>query len=354
MKQSATIAKTSATIGLLGLAFMLIGCTGDGTTFGHTTGAPANGVFVIQNTPANGTSTAAAGSILEFSANASGASSPVATIANLNVTSLGFLAADGTGNVYTAATEGTAGTSLIEFPVGSQNNAQPIRSIPFNGTTELTSITGLAADTAGDLYASNSSGGVSIFTAAENGSTAPAGTVTTTSDTGPQATAVDTSGNLYIAPGVQVSQISTSTAPIEVFSPQTSTTTPTRTIGGAATLMDIATPQGLATDTAGNLYVANVVSGVSSILVFEPTASGNVPPMRDITGSNTQLGCVAGIAVDTEGGYIYIVSTPTCGSTVNPTILKFSTTGDGNIAPISSFTSSAWTNPDPALSIAVY
>jgi hypothetical protein len=163
---------------------------------------------------------------------------------------------------------------------------------------------------------------------------------------------VDPAGNLYVATATPVNNIAI--APIEVFSLQTNTSTPTRSIGGDLTLMDIATPKALATDTAGNLYVANVVSGVSSILIFEPTASGNTPPMRDITGSNTLLGCAGGIAVDTEGGYIYVVSTPNCDSTATPTILKFSTTGDGNIAPISSFTSSAWTNPDPTLSIAVY
>jgi hypothetical protein len=352
MKQSASIAKTSATLGLLGLALLLVGCSADGTTYGHTTGAPANGVFVIQNTPASDTTTVASGSILEFSSSASGDSSPVATIANLNVTSLGFLSVDGTGNVYTAATEGTSGTSLVEFPVGSQNNAQPTRSIPFNSTTELTTISSLSADTAGDLYASNGAGGVSIFIASATGSVAPTGTVTITSGAGPQATAVDPSGNLYVATAPPVNNIAI--APIEVFSLQNNTSTPTRSIGGALTLMDVATPKALATDAAGNLYVANVVSGVSSILVFEPTATGNTPPMRDITGSNTLLGCAGGIAVDTEGGYVYVVSTPTCGSTASPTVLKFSTTGDGNIAPISSFTSSAWTNPDPTLSIAVY
>jgi hypothetical protein len=352
MKQSASIAKASAPLGLLGLALLLVGCSADGTTYGHTTGAPTNGVFVIQNTPASGTTTAASGSVLEFSPTASGAAAPVATIANLNVTSLGFLAVDATGNVYTAATEGSTGTSLVEFPVGSQNNAQPIRSIPFNSTTELTTLSSLSADIAGDLYASNGAGGVSIFTAVTTGSVAPAGTVTITSDAGPQATAVDPSGNLYVATATPVNTIAI--APIVVFSLQSNTSTPTRSIGGALTMLDIATPKGLATDTAGNLYVANVVSGVSSILVFEPTASGNTPPMRDITGSNTLLGCVAGIAVDTEGGFVYVVSTPTCGSTASPTVLKFSTTGDGNIAPISSFTSNAWTNPDPTLSIAVY
>ena len=62
---------------------------------------------------------------------------------------------------------------------------------------------------------------------------------------------------------------------------------------------------------------------------------------------------VGGIALDNEG-YLYVVSVPTCGSTASPTVLKFSTTGDGNIAPVATFTSSTWTNADPTLSIAVY
>jgi hypothetical protein len=117
--------------------------------------------------------------------------------------------------------------------------------------------------------------------------------------------------------------------------------------------MTVGSPQAIATDTAGNLYVTNVVAGVSSILVFEPTATGNTPPLRDITGSNTLLGCVGGIALDNEG-YLYVVSVATCGSTAGPTVLEFSTTGNGNIVPVATFTSAAWTNADPTLSIAVY
>jgi hypothetical protein len=352
MKPSAPIATAIATFGLtVCLTLALVGCASDGTTFGKTSGAPANGIYVIQNTAASGT-VAASGSVLQFSSTATGTASPTATIANLNVTSLGFLAVDGTGNMYTAATQGTTGISLFEFPVGSQNNAQPTRSIPFNATTGLTAIDSLSADSTGGLYTSTGAGSVNIFSELTTGSVAPTKTVTIPSGAGPQATAVDVSGSLYVATATPLNNIAI--APIEIFAPTTSTTAPTRSIGGALTGLAIATPKALATDTAGNLYVANVVSGVSSILVFEPSASGNTPPMRDITGTNTLLRCVGGIAVDTEGGYLYVVSTPTCGSTTSPTILKFSTTGDGNIAPVSSFSSSTWTNADPNLSIAVY
>jgi hypothetical protein len=339
-----------ASLGLtLGLALALAGCASDGTTFGDTNGAPGTGVYVIQNTPST-TTAAATGTILQFSTSATGTATPISTIANLNVTSLAFLAADATGDIYTSATEGATGSSVLEFPVDSSNNAQPTRSIPFNATTQIATPNGLAVDPTGDIVLPEASGSVAIFSSTATGSVAPTfsipggGASTLVNAT---AAAVDTNDNLYIVnTGMGV------TSPIDVFT-TTSTGAPVRSIGGALTTMAPGSPQAIATDTAGNLYVANVVSGVSSILVFEPTATGNTPPLRDITGSNTQLGCVGGIALDTEG-FLYVVSTPTCSSTANPTVLKFSTTGDGNIAPVATFTSTAWTNADPTLSIAVY
>jgi hypothetical protein len=350
MKPSASPAIRLATIGLaFSLVLSLAGCSGDGTTFGDTTGGPTTGVFVVQNTPASG-ATPASGTILQFSDTATGAATPASTIANLNVTGLAFLAVDGTGNIYTTALEGTT-FSLLEFPVDSSNNAQPIRSIPFNATTEITAANGLAVDPAGDIALPEASGSVAIFSSTANGSVAPSDFITgggASTLVNAKAAAVDTNDNLYIVDsGTGV------TNPIVVFT-TASTGAPTRSIGGALTTMTVGSPQAIATDTAGNLYVANVISGVSSILVFDPSATGNVPPLRDITGSATLLGCVGGIAIDTEGSFLYVVSTPTCGSTASPTVLKFSTTGTGNIAPVSSFTSTAWTNADGTLSIAVH
>ncbi len=344
-----TLASLAAFVSGAGLLLALTGCSGDGTTFGDTSGGPSTGVYVIQNTAATST-TAATGSILQFSTGAAGAATPVSTIANLNVTSLGLLAVDGTGDIYSAAAEGTSSSDLIEFPVDSSNNAQPTRSIPFNSTTGLTAVSSLAVDQTGDIYASNTTGGTAgsifLFSSTATGSAAPTSTIRLTSGAGPQATAVDLSGNLYVA-----APANSTLEPIEVFAK--GATSPSRSIAGPLTTLSVGSPQGLAADSAGNLYVANVVSGVSSILIFEPGASGNTPPLRDITGSSTGLGCVGGIALDTEG-YLYVVSTPTCGSTANPTVLKFSTMNDGNIAPVAAFTSAAWTNADPALSIAVY
>jgi hypothetical protein len=335
---------------MLGFVLTLTGCSGDGTTFGNTHGAPSSGVYVIQNTPASGTTTAATGIILQFPTTATGATAPVSTIANLNVTSLNFLAVDGLGDIYTSATEGTTGTSLLEFPVTSSNNAQPTRTIPFNATTQITAPTGLALDPTGNIVLPQASGNVAIFSSTQTGSVAPSNLITggaASTLVNAAAAAVDPNSNLYI-----VNSGTGVTNPIDVFT-TASTGAPTRTLSGALTTLAVGSPQAIATDTAGNLYVTNVVNGVSSILIFEPTAAGNTPPLRDITGSNTTLGCVGGIALDNQG-FLYVVSVPTCGSTASPSVLKFSTTGDGNIAPVATFTSSAWTSPDPTLSIAVY
>jgi hypothetical protein len=364
MTPSASIAARTAALGLT-LVLALAGCSSDGNTYGNTTGVPATGVYVIQNTPVSGT-TAASASVLEFSPSASGAATPIATIANTGVTALAFLAVDGYGNLYTTASQGTTGTSLIEYLAGSSNNTQPIRSLPFNTTTGLSDVSGLAVDPTGDIYASNDPTGVLIFSSTATGSVAPADTIPSAPDSlgGDLSTlqvsyadAVDTNGNLYVVntPPTNAIAVPPITDPIVVFAPgATGNVAPTRSLGGALTTLTVGSARSIATDTAGNLYVANVVSGVSSILIFSPTATGNTPPLRDITGSNTQLGCLGGIALDTEG-YLYVVSAPCSSSpTASPSVLKFSTTGDGNIAPVTTFTSTAWTNADPTLSIAVY
>ena len=364
MKSTAPSRAAKAAASGLGICLVLslAGCASDGTTYGTTTGAPTTGVYVVQNTAAS-TTVAASGSILEFSASASGAATPVSVIANSNVSSLALLTIDGSGNLYTTSTQSTPGqtaatSSVVEYPVGSTNNVQPIRTLPFNSTTQLNALNGLAADPMGGIYAPEDSGGVAIFSPTATGSVAPNGYILGDTQTGgglstlvaTTAAATDAKGHLYVVNnGTGVAN------PIVVFSTTTTgNAAPIRSIGGALTMIAAGTPQAIATDSAGNLYVANVVAGVSSILVFDPAATGNTAPLRDITGTSTQLGCVGGIAVDTESSFVYVVSTPTCGSTANPTVLKFSTVGTGDIAPVSSFTSTAWTNADAKLSVAVY
>lgn len=338
----------SVAAGLIACLTLAVGgCTSAGTTRGVTTGAPSVGVYVLQNTPESGT-VSTDGSILEFSPAGAGEISPVSSIRGSSGNSLEFLATDDLGDIYTSS-QGASTSAIVEYTVGSSNNAVPKRSIPFNSITGLKAVSALSTDIAGNIYIANSTGGISIFNSSATGSTIPTSSFSISSGAGVEALAVDRTGNLFVATSPSAPDIAI--APIMVF--PVGAIGATQSIGGSLTTMVDGSPKAMATDNAGNLYVANVVSGVSSILVFGPNATGNTPPLRNISGPDTLLGCVGGIAVDAEG-YLYAVSTAVCGSTANPTVLKFSTTGDGNIAPISSFTSKAWTNADAALSIAVY
>jgi hypothetical protein len=285
MKSSVSIATRTprtatafASLGLtMGLIFTLAGCSADGTTYGNTHGAPSTGVYVIQNTPAFGTTTAATGTILQFDTAASGAATPVSTIANLNVTSLGFLAVDATGDIYTSATEGTTGTSILEFPVTSSNNAQPTRAIPFNTTTGLTAMSGLAVDATGDIYASNTTGEVSVFSSSATGSIAPTSSVIITSDAGPQATAVDPSGNVYIATAPPLNNIAI--APIEVFAPGIAA--PTRSLfatSPAATRFSAASAASPSTTKA-----SSTSSPSPPAAALQPPPSSSSPPLVTAT-----------------------------------------------------------------------
>ena len=51
---------------------------------------------------------------------------------------------------------------------------------------------------------------------------------------------------------------------------------------------------GLQLDVTGNIYVANACNGcnggLNAVLVFSPTASGNIAPRQVISGSQTGIG----------------------------------------------------------------
>jgi hypothetical protein len=108
---------------------------------------------------------------------------------------------------------------------------------------------------------------------------------------------------------------------------------------------------GIAVDSTGNVYVSSTSGSGGSIVVFAPTATGDIAPIRTIQGALTQLGALGGIQVDAVGN-IFVVSTDIHGE--NPTVLKFSATASGNVAPTLSITSSAWTYPDDYFSLAVF
>jgi hypothetical protein len=110
---------------------------------------------------------------------------------------------------------------------------------------------------------------------------------------------------------------------------------------------------GIALDAAGNIYVSTLgpqtadggtFSGTPSILEFSAGSTGNVAPIRTITGPATTMAAIKNLSVDSAGN-IYVVSLTAAATAPDYaptyTVLKFGPTATGNVAPASSI-SSGW------------
>lgn len=109
-------------------------------------------------------------------------------------------------------------------------------------------------------------------------------------------------------------------------------TAPLRTIMGSAT--GLTSPQGIAVDSVnGELFVADgPFGGLEAVFVYSKTASGNVAPLRTLTGATTGLSFILnesiGFAVDLTSNEL-IVTNPG-----NDSITVYSRTASGNAAPL--------------------
>lgn len=345
----------------------IAGCGGGGGSTGGSTGGGGTGgtpvtptvvhVYVIQNPATFGSGS---GAILEFPATSSGSVSPSSTITAPANTWFDYVATDGSGNVY-AGTQGMTTNDVREYAVGSSGAATPVRMLPEDVTTKVGALQGLVASASGEIFISEDSGAVASFSTTANGSVAPAQYILGADQQGgglstlvsANDVAVDGSGDLYVAnegaPGLM---------PIVVFGPTaTGNVAPLRSLGGALTTIDGVT--GLTTDAAGNLYVASETAAITgnapvytgSILVFAPGATGNVAPIRTISGASTTLGRLGGVKLDSAGN-VYVVAESATGT--NLTVAKFAAGATGNVAPVSSFSSTEWTYADNGASLAVF
>ncbi len=105
---------------------------------------------------------------------------------------------------------------------------------------------------------------------------------------------------------------------------------PLRAISGALTGLN--NPAHVFVDTANNeLYVAN--QATNTISVFSRTGSGNVAPLRTISGALTGLNVPSGVFVDTVNNEVVVTNWG------NHTVTAYSRTASGNVAPLRTLTS---------------
>jgi len=113
---------------------------------------------------------------------------------------------------------------------------------------------------------------------------------------------------------------------------------PTSVVTGSSTNIDSAIA--LAADAQGNLYVATQLA----ILVFPPSATGNVVAARTIAGPNAlpSTDDYAGVAVAADGT-IYAASELPSGTNRSPKILVYPAGSNGNVSPTATITGSSTT-----------
>lgn len=173
-------------------------------------------------------------------------------------------------------------------------------------------------------------GSVLQFPRTANGNTVPTATVTGTSGFYFDGLAIDSAGDLYVG----ADKVGTT----EILEYAPGTTTPAKTImssdfqGNPSIDAPI---YSMDVDSNGNLYVGAGwftvgTLGYQGVAVFSGTANGNAAPTRTIAGSSTSIFTPAQLALDSANN-LYVANYNPASTSNN--ILIFSGLANGNVAP---------------------
>lgn len=330
-------------LGLLTLP-LVVGCSGRGISFNGptttipqpatdpflpvTTGgaAPAvtNALYVIQPPSA---SLQSPSYVLEYAKDATGNAEPISQITGPSGVLFDQIAVDAAGNLFVQGFRNVNSEfDIYIYPAGATGTATPSAIIPH------TNANALWVDAAGKLYTvgSNVTDAIRVYDSTTPGA-APLRTITPTpAIISAQAITTDSSAGIYVL-NLGMGQ----TGAIFVFSSSAiGATSPLATISGPAT--GLLAPQGLAVDSAGNIYVGSFDSTklAGSILVFAPGSTGNVTPVRIISGPNTLLGPIEDLRLD-QAGTLYVNSARPGRVSFGAHILTFASGASGDVAPVS-------------------
>ena len=212
------------------------------------------------------------------------------------------------------------------FALNASGDAQPLTALDCLGKGQTN---GVAFDRTGHLYVADASGRSKAIDVFAPGATDCMSPMRTIPDSG--GLAIDSNNLLYVA--------NSTTATIDIF-PSGSGTMKAR-VGGSNT--GLVAPGTVAVDASRNVYVFDTKT--VTISEFAAGATGNVAPIRSISGPKTGLaggnGFSFGLAVSKTSGEIF-VSNP--GSNA---ILGFAANASGNSTPIQTIAGSATGLSDP-------
>jgi DNA-binding beta-propeller fold protein YncE len=296
-----------------------------------------NNEILVNNNVANSLND----SIMVYGRTVSGNIAPIRTISDISfgVSYPGSIAVDTVNNeIYEVSAFDIANVggmikvySITVYGRTDSGKTVPVRTISFSSSTGLVApqAQGITVDTVNNeiFVADNLNDAIKVYSRTDTGNVAPIRSISDASTglSNPRGIAVDTVNNeIFVG----------NRGSITVYGRTDSGNIATlRTISGANTGLSgasgfVVDPVHIAVDTVNNeIFVANKIEGAGirgSITVYGRTDSGNIAPIRAISGVNT--GLISGIAVDTINNEIFVCN--------GGSIMVYGRTDSGNVAPI--------------------
>jgi 6-phosphogluconolactonase (cycloisomerase 2 family) len=214
---------------------------------------------------------------------------------------------DGSGLMYVLSA-----SSFAVFGQHARGNVSPMFDVG-GGLTQISNPQGLAVDATGKTYIANASDSGAYLTAYAAGSNG---------DRAPVQTIFDDQSFLFVPTGVAVHGNVLYVADVGDSSINEYSATANGIVSPTAVITGLNSPQGIAIDTKGRIYVTDS----DSVVVYAANANGAATPIRKISGSQTLMNGVAGLTLHN--------SEITVANAGNDSITVYPQNGNGDIAPL--------------------